>query len=84
VSNLAAELAEAQRQRHGKPGTKCTVCAILAALDEEDRRALESALGTRGVYVATIVQVLRARGLEATSSKVQHHRLKHVDGWLAR
>lgn len=72
-STLMDEILEVQEAGRA-PG--CTIRTILAALADQDRNALVSALETPAVTGAAIAAVLKRRGFSITSHTVQRHRRK--------
>lgn len=77
MSSLAAALAEAKPINRG-PG--CSVRAILAKIDDVDRKALQNALrldsGITGVQIAA---ALTEEGYKVRGHTIQRHRNRRCD-----
>lgn len=73
TSNLSTHLRDQRRPRKGPP---CSISLIVAALGDDDRRALLDALDDPSVSSSTIWRALRANGIEVALTTIQRHRRK--------
>ena len=57
-----------------RKGSKCSVPALLAALDKEDRADIEAAMADPVIASTSIVAILQREGHKIGISTIQRHR----------
>lgn len=70
-SSLLDEIVQVQK---GSKKSKCTFAPILEAMTEEDREALENALGNPLIKSTHIAKALEGRGFDIGAYTLQRHR----------